>query len=152
MGQLLSRLLDREQPRLAKAKIQQNFQVESESNLIKGNRRALEQVFNNLIDNAILAMMDTGGTLAVKIQSINSEGQNQMIETSIADTGPGIPKEKLEHVFQPFYSTNPGGTGLGLAICKHIITAHKGLIFASSFPGCTVFHVQLPKAAPINNS
>lgn len=152
MGQLLSRLLDREQPRLAKAKIQQNFQVESESNLIKGNRRALEQVFNNLIDNAILAMMDTGGTLAVKIQSINSEGQNQMIETSIADTGPGIPKEKLEHVFQPFYSTNPGGTGLGLAICKHIITAHKGLIFASSFPGCTVFHVQLPKAVPINNS
>ncbi|MEN6394188.1 MAG: ATP-binding protein [Anaerolineaceae bacterium] len=146
MSQFLGRLLDRVQPHLTKANIQQNYQVESESNLIKGNRRALEQVFNNLIDNAIQGMADKGGTLAVKISSIQPEGQNKMIDISIADTGPGIPKEKLEHIFQPFYSTKPGGTGLGLAICKHIITSHKGLIFASSYPGCTVFHVQLPLA------
>ncbi len=152
MGQLLSRILDKEQPRLTKANIQQNFQKESETNLIKGNRRALEQVFTNLIDNAIHAMADTGGTLAIKIQSVQPEGQTNMIEASIADSGPGIPKEKLEHIFQPFYSTNPGGTGLGLAICKHIITAHKGLIFTSSYPGCTVFHVQLPEAVQSEKS
>ncbi len=152
MGLLLSRLLDRVQPRLAKANIQQNFQKESEINLIRGNRRALEQVFNNLIDNAILVMDKNGGTLAIKIQAIQPEGQTPMIEASVADTGPGIPKEKLEHIFQPFYSTNPGGTGLGLAICKHIITAHKGLIFASSYPGCTVFHVQIPEAVQPENS
>lgn len=146
VGQLLSRILDRTQPRLASANIQQNFQTEKETNLIRGNRRALEQVFTNLIDNAILAMKDTGGTLAVKIQPVQPEGQTKMIEASIADNGPGIPKEKLDHIFQPFYSTNPGGTGLGLAISKHIITAHKGLIFPSSYPGCTVFHVQLPEA------
>jgi PAS domain S-box-containing protein len=152
MGQLLSRLLDRVQPRLSKANIQQNFQKESESNLIRGNRRALEQVFNNLIDNAILAMDKTGGTLAIKIQAVQPEGQTSMIEASVADTGPGIPKEKLDHIFQPFYSTNPGGTGLGLAICKHIITAHKGLIFTSSYPGCTVFHVQIPEVVQSENS
>lgn len=146
MGQLLSRILDRTQPRLASANIQQNFQKEKESNLIRGNRRALEQVFTNLIDNAILVMKETGGTLAVKIQAVQLEGQTNMIEASIADTGPGIPKEQLEHIFHPFYSTNPGGTGLGLAISKHIITAHKGLIYPSSYPGCTVFHVQLPEA------
>ncbi|MBN1536224.1 MAG: PAS domain-containing protein [Anaerolineales bacterium] len=152
VGQLLSRILDRNQPRLASANIQQNFQTEKETNLIRGNRRALEQVFTNLIDNAILAMKDTGGTLAVKIQAVQPEGQTRMIEASIADTGPGIPKEKLEHIFQPFYSTNPGGTGLGLAISKHIITAHKGVIFPSSYPGCTVFHVQLPEAVQLEKS
>jgi signal transduction histidine kinase len=67
-----------------------------------------------------------------------------LIEISIADTGPGIPKEIQDRIFQPFFTTRSGGTGLGLAIAKRIVTFHKGSIRLESFPGGTVFYVTLP--------
>ena len=110
-----------------------------------GNLRALEQVFSNLINNALQAMSQIGsGDLALKVQPDHSEEGVESVEVSVADTGPGIPKELQERIFQPFFTTKPNGTGLGLAITKRIITAHKGNIQVSSFPGGTVFHVQLP--------
>jgi signal transduction histidine kinase len=63
----------------------------------------------------------------------------------VADTGPGIPKELQDRVFHPFFTTERGGTGLGLAIAKRIITSHRGTIRLTSFPGGTIFHVQLPQ-------
>jgi two-component system, NtrC family, sensor histidine kinase AtoS len=155
---VLRRLLERLHPRMVRVNVQYNLQVEPNCPPIEGNLRALEQVFNNLINNAVQAMSDEGGHLAIKIQSVNTSNKRvavpherwlsperlSYIEVSVADTGPGIPRELQERIFQPFFTTNKNGSGLGLAISKRIITAHKGNIYLTSFPGGTVFHVQIP--------
>ena len=154
---VLRRLLERLHPRMVRVNVQYNLQFEPNCPPIEGNLRALEQVFNNLINNAVQAMSDEGGHLAIKIQSVNTSNKRVMVpherwltperlsyvEVSVADTGPGIPRELQEKIFQPFFTTNKNGSGLGLAISKRIITAHKGNIYLTSFPGGTVFHVQI---------
>ena len=143
---LLQRLLERLKPRISRLNIRHDLQVEPGCLPINGNLHALEQVFNNLITNALQVMSETGGSLVIKAQPIlTSEGRN-CIEVSVADTGPGIPKELQERIFQPFFTTDRNGTGLGLAIAKRIITAHRGNIRLTSFPGGTIFHVQIPVA------
>ena len=100
----------------------------------------LEQVFDNLIGNAIEVMSESGGTLGIHL---NQENDNKIV-ASISDTGAGIPEEILKDLFKPFVSFNPKGTGLGLAISKRIVEAHNGEIFVDTFPGGTIFHVHLP--------
>jgi PAS domain S-box-containing protein len=144
LNQLISRLLDRMNPLMVQSNVQQFLKAEPTLPLVSGNPRALEQVFTNLITNAIEAMGDKGGTLAVKLQKIEGLGGHDYLEVHVADNGPGIPKELQERLFQPFFTTKPDGTGLGLAITKRILTAHKGNIQVTSYPGATVFHVQIP--------
>lgn len=147
LGILLQRLLDRLQIRMTRANVQYILQVQPGCPQIEGNPRALDQVFNNLVTNAIQAMGDQGGgQIAIKIHSLNTPEGWPYVEVSVADTGPGIPKEAQEHIFQPFFTTKQNGTGLGLAISKRVVTAHKGNLQVSSFPGGTVFHVQFPAA------
>jgi signal transduction histidine kinase len=141
---LLSRLLDRMKPRMVQAEVQCFLKDEPPIPPVNGNSRALEQVFTNLVTNAIQAMSEKGGTLALKIQKVNGPGGHDFVEVNVADTGPGIPKEYHDRLFQPFFTTKADGTGLGLAITKRILTAHKGNIQVTSYPGSTVFHVQLP--------
>jgi signal transduction histidine kinase len=88
------------------------------------------------------AMSENGGTMTVRIKSLERSGGRQVVEASITDTGPGIPPGQIERIFQPFFTTKTGGTGLGLAITKRIVTAHKGNIQVSSVPGGTVFTLQ----------
>jgi signal transduction histidine kinase len=144
IGPLLNRLLERQRSRNATPPIQTHMQIEPGTPDVRGNARALEQVFSNLITNAAQAMSDTGGSIAVKVRQVVAGEERRYIQIDVADNGPGIPKELQERIFQPFFTTKPNGTGLGLAITKRIITAHKGNIQVSSFPGGTVFHVQLP--------
>ena len=109
-----------------------------------GDYRALEQVFVNLL--TMPSGMDRGnGTLSIKIQNAPGKERPLMYEVIVADSGPGISEDLVEHVFEPFMTTKSSGTGLGLAITKRIVNAHKGKITVESFPGGTVFHVQLPK-------
>lgn len=108
----------------------------------------LEQVFANLVDNAIKygraqGTVTVGGTTT-------SDG---MIEIFVRDDGPGIPAESLDRVFERFYrvdkarSREQGGTGLGLSIVKHIVQAHGGEVRAASEPGKgATFYLTLPKA------
>ena len=124
--------------------IEYSFQADPECKPILGNLRALEQVFSNLINNALQAMGEGGGALAIRVQRLYSPEGKAYTEVSIADTGPGIPKELQEKIFLPFFTTHQSGTGLGLAITKRILTAHKGTILLNSFPGGTIFQVQLP--------
>ena len=144
LGVLINRLLERLKPRITGANVQQHLKVEQNTPLIMGNPRALEQVFTNLFTNAIQAMEGSGGILAVKVQTAETTGKRQYALVVVADNGPGIPKEYLELIFQPFFTTKSSGTGLGLAITQRIVTAHKGTIQVNSFPGGTVFSVQLP--------
>jgi PAS domain S-box-containing protein len=144
---LIRRWMDRMQPRIARFNIQPHLFIEPDLPPVSGNPKTLEQVFTNLVTNAIQAMKDQGGSLAVKVQKLVSpESSQTIVEISIADTGPGIPAELLERIFQPFFSTNRDGTGLGLAITKRIITAHKGSVNVESFPGGTIFYVRIPAA------
>jgi two-component system, NtrC family, sensor histidine kinase AtoS len=142
---MLRRLLDRLRQRMVERHVQYDLRVEPDCPSVLGNLRALEQVFSNLINNALQAMSETGnGNLTLRVQPVHIEEGVESVEVSIADTGPGIPKEFQERIFQPFYTTKRDGTGLGLPLSQRIITAHKGNIQFSSFPGGTIFTVRLP--------
>ena len=86
-----------------------------------------EQAFVNLIQNAYDAMGSTGGTLRVAAASVNSADRTG-IEVRIEDTGPGIPPELREQIFNPFVTTKKSGVGLGLSIVSRIVDGHHGTI------------------------
>jgi PAS domain S-box-containing protein len=148
LGKLMKNLLDRWQHRLQQNNILCQFQVESDLPLVEGDPRAIEQIFTNLIGNAIQAIQNedttASGTMAIKIQSLRNMGERHQVEVSVSDTGPGIPDDIRERIFEPFFTTKKGGTGIGLAIVKRIVTAHKGSISVTSVPGVTVFRVLFP--------
>jgi signal transduction histidine kinase len=144
IAQYIKRLLDRWQPRLAKVSINWYFLSDEGNTYIKGDPRALEQVFTNLLSNAIEAMAKTGGTLAIKVTPISIIPNYPQVEITVSDNGPGIPEEIRDRVFEPFLTTKPQGTGLGLAITKRIVIGHKGNITVDSFPGGTVFKIVIP--------
>ena len=144
LERLLNSLLDRLNPRIVKENVNVRVQAEPDLPMVEGSPRVLEQVFNNLITNALQAMRGTSGQLVIKLNKASHPHGLTYVKISIADTGPGIAKENLEKIFQPFYTTKHDGTGLGLPIAKKIITAHKGRIQVESFPGGTVFTIEIP--------
>jgi len=108
---------------------------------ILADRVQLQQVFMNLMLNAIEAMKDTGGELTITARP-NPEGQ--MI-VSIRDTGVGLPTENVERIFDAFHTTKPEGTGMGLAITRSIVESHGGRVWATANEGPgAIFHFTLP--------
>lgn len=144
MTDFLERLINRWRPHMARYKVKHHIQAGTTLPPIWGDRRALEQVLTNLISNAIRAMQEHGGTLAFKLSEHEAPGNRRMLQLDVSDTGPGIPPEIRDRIFDPFFTTDPNGTGLGLSISKQIITAHKGSISLTTFPGGTIFHLRLP--------
>jgi PAS domain S-box-containing protein len=142
---LLKRICDRWRPRIARKNLQFFFKAEEEIPNIIADTRALDQVFTNLISNAIEAMADNGGMLAVGV-GMNIIENRPHVEVTVTDNGPGIPEDVKERIFEPFVTTKQLGTGLGLAITKRIVNAHRGTIICNTYPGCTVFHILLPTA------
>jgi two-component system sensor histidine kinase HydH len=103
----------------------------------------INQVLLNLYLNAIEAM-EQGGTLTV---SLSMDEGSPWVKIIVSDTGMGISKEDLEHVFDPYFTTKQSGTGLGLAIVHKIIDAHKGEVRVESEIGRgTTVTVLLPAA------
>ena len=100
----------------------------------------MEQVFFNLLKNALEAMTD-GGTIAIALGSDDRD-----VSLSIRDSGAGMPPEQLVNLFEPYRTTKEKGTGLGLMISKRIVTEHGGSIAAESKPGeGTAFTITLPR-------
>jgi PAS domain S-box-containing protein len=100
----------------------------------------LQQVFMNLMLNAIEAMKDSGGELTVK-----SELQDGQLQFSVSDTGVGLPAEKMDQIFSAFFTTKPQGSGMGLAISRSIVESHGGRLWASANSGGgATFHFTLP--------
>lgn len=111
--------------------------------LVSADADQLKQVMVNLVSNAVQAMESTGGNIKVRVWD-----DDGFVFLSIHDTGPGIPPEDLQRVFDPFYSTRDDGTGLGLTIVHRIIDQHGGRIEIESECGVgTTFTVALPAAA-----
>ena len=108
---------------------------------IFADRVQLQQVFMNLILNAIDAMKNEGGELTI---SSRLDSQSQII-VSISDTGVGLPMEGIEQIFEAFYTTKPQGMGMGLVITRSIMESHGGRVWATrnEGPGSS-FHFTLP--------
>jgi signal transduction histidine kinase len=104
----------------------------------------LNQVWTNLIDNAIDAM---GGKGELRVRTYRDNG---CVVVEIGDNGPGISPEIRAHIFEPFFTTKGvgEGTGLGLDTVQRIVRKHKGNIQVNSKPGDTRFQVSLPLADP----
>ncbi len=105
----------------------------------------MSQVLLNIYLNAIQAMEGKGGILDVDLA--REEGARPSAKITVKDTGTGITKENLEHVFDPYFTTKQSGTGLGLAIVHRIIESHQGEIRVESEPGHgTIVSILLPLA------
>lgn len=113
----------------------------------RADRRALEQIFGNLVDNALKYCPEDAHV------SVCAAADGNSVQVSIADTGPGIEQKHLPRLFERFYrvdagrSRELGGTGLGLSIVKHLVEAMGGAVGVQSPPGKgTTFTFTLPKA------
>jgi two-component system, OmpR family, phosphate regulon sensor histidine kinase PhoR len=142
------RLLAELEPRLRGREL--DARVEATGTVLaRADRRALEQVLLNLLDNAI-KYTPAGGSIAVSARSVP---ERRRVRIEVADTGIGVPAKHLPRIFERFYRVDPGrsralgGTGLGLAIVKHWVQALGGEIGVESHPGRgSRFWVELPAA------
>jgi two-component system NtrC family sensor kinase len=108
---------------------------------ILADRKQVEQVLINLYINAIQAMPE-GGQMMIRCWQ---DSDDRRVRISVADTGPGISREKQADIFKPFYTTKAKGSGLGLAICRRIMQEHRGRIELDSEPGRgTTFTLTFP--------
>jgi signal transduction histidine kinase len=106
---------------------------------ILGDRIQLQQVILNLVANGIDAMKEN---CIITIQTSRVE---KFAELSVSDRGPGIPKDKLKEVFQPFVTSKAEGMGMGLSIARTIVEAHNGKVWAQNRDhGGATFRVRLP--------
>jgi PAS domain S-box-containing protein len=120
--------------------------LRSDLPLVAADRVQLQQVFVNLIMNALEAMDEVNGR--DRTLTIGSELNDVEVTITVADSGHGIDGSKRDKIFEPFFTTKADGMGLGLSICKSIIEAHEGRLWVSpNLHFGTVFHLALPRAA-----
>lgn len=140
----LSQLLDETLDLLSNDLVTHRIQVErfyDGADTIRGDATQLKQAFLNLFLNSVDAMNGSGGKLTVTTASSNGS-----VTATIADTGCGIPQDKLHCIFEPFFTTKPTGTGLGLSVVQHIFITHGGFIEVRSIPKIsTAFTINFPK-------
>jgi two-component system, NtrC family, sensor histidine kinase HydH len=135
------------QAQFPRARVKVERQYATDLPEIPADRQLCEQVFVNLITNAYQAMDGQGGTLRVAIAQENSGGQPGVCVT-LEDTGPGVPPELREQIFNPFFTSKKDGVGLGLSIVAKIVDDHRGTIrFDHGTENGARFRVFLPKAA-----
>lgn len=110
---------------------------------VLGDAERLEQVFLNVFVNAMEAMPN-GGEIEATVD-LAEQGQNQTVEVTITDQGPGVPSEQLRRLFDPYFTTKPGGTGLGLAIAHRIVADHDGdIVLENGASGGLAVRVRFP--------
>jgi two-component system OmpR family sensor kinase len=129
---------------------ERDFHVQAVAGTLMADRDRLTQVIRNLVRNAV-THTDPGGAVTVAARALGDR-----LEISVSDTGPGIPADQLEQIFERFHRLDPGrprdrgGSGLGLAIARAIIEAHGGRIWAESRPGRgATFRLELPGYRPM---
>jgi two-component system NtrC family sensor kinase len=136
--------LSEQRAKYGKITINTDFQKDLPSSYLAQSE--MQQVLLNLINNAIDAMENEGGTL-----DISTRLESDAIVIQVADDGPGIPESNLSRIFEPFFTTKPvgKGTGLGLSICYGIIQKMGGEITVESIVDSgTTFRIRLPVKGP----
>jgi signal transduction histidine kinase len=109
---------------------------------VVADRVQLQQVLMNLMVNAIDAMKGAGDPRALTIRTRPAEGGCQV---TVSDTGPGLPRDQAERIFDAFFTTKPDGTGMGLPISRSIVESHGGRLWAEPAAGAgAAFHFTLP--------
>lgn len=101
--------------------------------MITGYHDALQRALANVLLNAVDACGE-GGTIQIRLEESRLNG-DRAASISVRDSGPGIPRERIETIWEPYVTSKPGGTGLGLAIARQTIHAHRGCVEATSPPG-----------------
>lgn len=146
MGSLAREVVETLQPMAQEHSLILDTHISAALGLISGDRDKLIQIFTNLINNA-LKFTEPPGTVTVEVKQ-----EDGMIQTSVVDTGCGIPFEEQQYIFERFYRGQSSemknrGAGLGLAITKSLVELHGGSIWVESIPGeCTRFCFILPVA------
>jgi signal transduction histidine kinase len=134
---------------LTSIQISKKIQVEDETQRepkICVDVQKMKRVFTNIITNAMDAMPE-GGKITIK-----SRQWNDNVEFTFTDSGEGIPKEIIDKIWVPLFTTKAKGMGLGLAICKRMVKAHSGSIFVKSKVGKgTTFTIMIP-LKPVKSS
>ncbi|NIQ93081.1 MAG: sensor histidine kinase, partial [Desulfuromonadales bacterium] len=122
-----------------KAGVTINLECSDRTKQVSGDFEQYKQAFLNLILNALQVMPD-GGRLDIRCHE-----QDDKLFIRFTDSGPGIPEQLQDRIFNPFYTTRSDGTGLGLAITHRIIDGHGGRLSVESVPGeGATFIVELP--------
>lgn len=131
-------------PRLQNGRLEMGLDLTEGLPPVLGDRVLIEQVLLNLVRNALEAMEgDPGRSHRVAVCSA-PHGEDEL-EVLVSDTGPGLGKEFMDELFQPFFTTKAEGMGMGLAITRSVINAHGGRIWAEPNPGGgAVFRFTLP--------
>jgi PAS domain S-box-containing protein len=130
-------LLDGEATR---SSVAMRTELAAELPVVIADRVQLQQVFMNLMLNAIEAMKDSGGELTLKSQ-LEPDGQ---LLFSVSDTGAGLPDGNVDQIFSAFFTTKSKGSGMGLAISRSIVESHGGRIWATANGQGATFHFTLP--------
>lgn len=155
LAKILGACVEKFAPRAREGNIELELDVPALPLIMTGDKDRLAQVFTNLVDNA-LKHTPPAGKVTIKAQEIKEKPRKpaeiaSTVEITVTDTGPGIPAEDLQHIFERFYQVDKSragkdrGIGLGLTIAKQIVEAHGGKISAESVIGLgTKFTVSVP--------
>lgn len=144
LGELCLESLQRLQEQFESRKLELKTDIPSDLPLVYADPERVRHVLINLLDNAIKYTPEQG-TIQVSVLHRTT----QKVQISICDTGPGIPEENQERIFEDHFrlarDENKEGFGIGLALCKRVIRAHYGQIWVDSIPGSgSCFHFTLP--------
>ena len=124
-----------------------------DGNVLRLDQGRMAQVFDNVIQNAIEAMSDTGGTLSTILSTKPKATGENAVCVEFRDTGKGINANLIGRIFDPFFTTKASGTGLGLSICHELVRAHQGDIQVESHEGHgTTVRILLPLEARIGTA
>lgn len=132
LNDILSKVIRFMEPEFAKHQVELRTELDQNLPLVKADQNLLHRAFLNILVNAVQAMPD-GGTLTVG--TARPPGRKDAVLCRISDTGIGIIDEKLERIFNPFFTDKTRGTGLGLSIAQNIFESHQGSIEVESEVG-----------------
>jgi signal transduction histidine kinase len=151
VNQVIQEMLTLLKGEATRRSVEMRSQLAAQLPMIKADRVQLQQVFMNLMLNAIEAMEETGGELTV-----NSQCQDSQLVLSVSDTGVGLPAEKVDQIFSAFFTTKPQGSGMGLAISRSIVESHGGRLWATANDGrgstfYFILPVEITESSPSSN-
>ncbi len=145
LNAVLEEVRDRFQPWCEAEGIQMETDLRDDLPAVSMDRENMKLAISHIVENSIEAM----GGMPRKILSISSRVDEGRVQVSIADTGRGIPKDKIKYLFDPFFTSKTSGPGLGLTLALRIIQEHRGTLSVESEPGKgTDFTLRLPLSRP----